>query len=69
MNYTFNVPDMSCNHCKMRIESTLSGSGQVETVEVDLETKKVKVESSLGPKALVELFDEAGYDAELTGTA
>ncbi len=65
MYYKFNVPDMSCNHCKMRIESVLKGNEQVEFVEVDLEGKEVGVESSLEVKELIDLFDEAGYDAEL----
>jgi copper chaperone len=64
MKYTFNVPDMSCNHCKMRIEKTMGDSGKVENLEIDLDSKKVTLESELSAEALIELFDEAGYDAE-----
>ncbi len=64
MKYTFNVPDMSCNHCKMRIEKTMGDSGKVENLEIDLDSKKVSLESDLSAEALIELFDKAGYDAE-----
>lgn len=64
MKYTFNVPDMSCNHCKMRIEKTMSESGKVKDLSIDLQTKKVSLESDLNETDLVKLFDEAGYDAE-----
>ncbi len=64
MKHTFKVPEMSCNHCKMRIEKTMGDSGKVSGVEVDLDSKKVSVESDLSAEALIKLFDEAGYDAE-----
>jgi copper chaperone len=64
MKYTFNVPDMSCNHCKMRIEKTMGDSGKVENLEIDLDSKKVSMESELTADAIIELFDEAGYDAK-----
>ena len=63
MEYTFNVPDMSCNHCKMRIEKAMNDSGQVKELKVDLDRKKVTLESDLSESDLVKLFDGAGYDA------
>ena len=64
MKHTFKVPDMSCNHCKMRIEKTMSESGKVSELNVDLQTKKVSLESDLPAADLIKLFDDAGYDAE-----
>ncbi|HOP62099.1 MAG TPA: heavy-metal-associated domain-containing protein [Spirochaetota bacterium] len=64
MKYSFNVPDMSCNHCKMRIERVMVDSGKVRELHIDLETKKVSLESDLPEAELIKLFDEAGYDAE-----
>ena len=66
MKYTFNVPDMSCNHCKMRIEKTMNESGGVRALQIDLSSKKVSLESDLTEKDLISLFDEAGYDATLS---
>lgn len=63
MKYTFSVPDMSCNHCKMRIEKTMNESGRVKSLNIDLATKKVSLESDLDENELVALFDKAGYDA------
>ena len=64
MKQTFNVPDMSCNHCRMRIEKTMNESGKVKDLNVDLQTKKVTLESDLPTADLIKLFDDAGYDAE-----
>lgn len=63
MKYMFNVPDMSCNHCKMRIEKTMNDSGKIKDLNIDLQTKKVTLESELAEKELIKLFDDAGYDA------
>ncbi len=67
MKYTFNVPDMSCNHCKMRIEKTMNESGKVKSLDVDLASRKVSLESDLDENALIDLFDKAGYDATVSG--
>lgn len=67
MKYTFSVPDMSCNHCKMRIEKAMNGSGKVTGLNIDLQSKKVSLESDLTESDLVKLFDEAGYDAKVSG--
>jgi copper chaperone CopZ len=48
----------------MRIEKTMGDSGKVENLEIDLDSKKVSMESELTADAIIELFDEAGYDAK-----
>lgn len=65
MHYKFNVPDVSCEHCKNRIESTLLAQDSVSSAEVEIEEKTVSVESDLPSDKLIALIDEAGYDAEL----
>lgn len=65
MHYKFNVPDVSCEHCKNRIESTLLAQDSVSSAEVGIEEKTVTVESDLPSDKLIALIDEAGYDAEL----
>ncbi|MGC9311346.1 MAG: heavy-metal-associated domain-containing protein [Sediminispirochaetaceae bacterium] len=65
MKLQFNVPDMSCQHCKHRIEEVVGGCEEVESVNVDLDSKIVRVDSALAPPALIALFDQAGYDASL----
>lgn len=65
MKYTFSVPDMSCSHCKMRIEKAMDESGKVNSLNIDLGAKKVSLESDLSEAEIVSLFDSAGYDAVL----
>jgi len=64
MKHIFNVQEMSCNHCRMRIEKTMSESGKVNELNIDLETKQVTMESELSETDIIKLFDDAGYDAE-----
>ncbi|MDA8278809.1 MAG: heavy-metal-associated domain-containing protein [Actinomycetota bacterium] len=37
------VPDISCAHCKVTIEKSLGGTPGVVWVEVDVDTKAVRV--------------------------
>lgn len=66
MKYIFDVPDMSCNHCKTVIEKQLKSSNIVSDYKVDLNNKKVEVETEESPKKIIELFNEVGYTAKLS---
>ena len=46
MNVVFTVPEISCDHCKDTIESTLNNVESIESVSVDIEKKSVEVISS-----------------------
>ncbi|HEY5388800.1 MAG TPA: copper ion binding protein [Thermoleophilia bacterium] len=48
-----NVPDISCNHCKMAIENAIGALGGVELVAVDVADKSVAID-----------FDEAAVTLE-----
>jgi len=39
-------------------------SGKVKDLNIDLQSKKVILESELSDSELIKLFDNAGYDAE-----
>ncbi|GAK57628.1 heavy metal transport/detoxification protein [Candidatus Vecturithrix granuli] len=41
---TFNVPNISCGHCKMRIEKALRSVSGVSSASAAVATKKVMVE-------------------------
>ena len=59
----YNVPEISCNHCKHSIESEVAQVQGVETVEVDVKAKTVKVVAEpLDNDAIVAAIDEAGYE-------
>ena len=60
---TYNVPDISCDHCKHAIESEVSQVQGVESVDVDVQAKTVTVSGdSLDQAAIVGAIDEAGYE-------
>jgi copper chaperone len=59
---TFNVPDISCNHCKHAIESEVAQLPGVASVDVDVKAKTVTVVAEqLDDQAIVAAIDEAGY--------
>ena len=63
MAIKFNVPEISCDHCKSTIVNTLSNIESIESVDVDIETKDVTLESSneVSLDLVKSLLDEQGY--------
>ncbi|ACM22524.1 MULTISPECIES: heavy-metal-associated domain-containing protein [Thermotoga] len=62
MKYVLNVPDISCNHCKMRISKALDELG-IKDYEVSVEEKKVIVETEDLDSVLKKL-EEIDYPVE-----
>ena len=62
MRLIYEVPDVSCGHCKTAISAEVLQVPGVESVEVDLEAKRVTVAGSeLDDAAVREAISEAGY--------
>lgn len=61
MKHVYSVPDMSCNHCRMRIEKALDASGKAKSWTVDLPGKTVAVESESDSATVAGILAEAGY--------
>lgn len=61
--FVFSVPDISCNHCKMRISKALEAAG-VKEFDVSVESKKVTAEAQDAAKVQA-VIEDAGYDATL----
>jgi copper chaperone len=60
---SYSVPGVSCAHCQRAIEGEVLQVHGVEAVEVDLDTKIVKVSGEpLDAAAIVAAIDEAGYE-------
>ena len=59
-NMTLYVKDMMCNHCVAHVKEALAVEG-VSSVEIDLPTKKVVVETTLSKEQIFELISKAGY--------
>jgi len=60
---TFNIPDMSCGHCKAAVENAVKGVDSAAKVTVDLEKKQAQVDSSASTAALIAALAEEGYPA------
>jgi copper chaperone len=52
---TLNVPDISCEHCERAIKSALEPIGGVQSVDVDIPAKKVKVAYDEGKVTLARI--------------
>ena len=58
------VAGMTCDHCKVAVTGEVMRVPGVDSVDVDLETKLVRVRGTdLNAEAVVAAIDEAGYDA------
>ena len=56
----YNVPDMSCGHCKAAVEKAIEGIGA--SAAVDLDAKTVEV-SGASEQAVIEALKAEGYPA------
>jgi Cu+-exporting ATPase len=59
--YELTVEDMTCGHCVGRVTKSVQALDQDAKVEVDLATKKVKVDSTADLDAIARAIDAAGY--------
>ena len=58
------VPGMTCDHCAVAVTGEVTKVGGVAGVDVDLDTKVVRVHgTAVDAAAVVAAIDEAGYDA------
>jgi copper chaperone CopZ len=61
---TYLVAGMTCDHCKVAVTDEVTKIGGVSSVDVDLDTKLVRVHGTgVDEAAVVAAIDEAGYDA------
>lgn len=62
---SYKVPGMHCGHCEAAVKTEVSQVAGVESVDVDLETKLVRVSGErLSDESLRGAIEEAGYAAE-----
>jgi len=61
----FQVPGMTCGHCKGAVTDELSKINGVTKVDVDLDSKKVTIEFEADVEwgVIVDAVDEAGFEA------
>jgi copper chaperone len=58
---TFNVQDMTCNHCAGAITRAVKEVDADASVAIDVTAKRVEIDSKLAAAALAEAIKEAGY--------
>lgn len=58
---TFNVQDMTCNHCASAITRAVKDVDADAKVEVQVAEKRVNIESKIGAEEFAEAITEAGY--------
>ena len=63
MDLKFNVPEISCDHCKNTIEELLNSQENIDSAVVDVGKKEVFVSSSnqISIDELKTLLDDHGY--------
>ncbi len=55
------VENMTCGHCVSTVTKTLKAVDPHATVDVDLEAKRVRVETRQPLEVLTKALDQAGY--------
>ena len=59
--YELTVEDMTCKHCVGRVTKAVQGIDPAATVNIDLPTKKVRIDSSADLDRIAGAIDGAGY--------
>ena len=61
----YSVPGVSCGHCRAAITEEVAPLAGVESVDVDLDARRVAVRGAeLDDAAIRAAIEEAGYEAE-----
>ena len=59
---TYDIPGISCGHCKAAIEGEVAKVPAVEAVVVDIDARTATVTGETDDAAVRAAIDEAGYD-------
>lgn len=62
--YELQVEGMSCNHCISKVTRSVKKIDDTAKVEIDLATKKVRVESTADLEEVCAAITDAGYPAQ-----
>jgi copper chaperone len=61
-NRVFNVPDISCDHCKRAIEEAVATIPEVDSVVVTVDRRVVEVAGVASDDAVIAAIQLAGYE-------
>ena len=62
--YSINVPDMTCQHCKIKIGNAISNLQEIVSYDIDLKSKQIKIESEIDKQVIIKLIKNEGYHPE-----
>ena len=60
----FDVPDISCDHCKRAIEEAVSAVSEVDSVVVTVDRRVVEVAGAASDETVIAAIGQAGYEVE-----
>lgn len=58
----YDVPEISCDHCKESIEGALDGVAGVDRAQVDVEARTVTVAGDVDDAVVRSSLEDIGYD-------
>lgn len=59
--HTFQIPNMTCGHCVRAVTQAVQVADPAATVQADLATHQVQVDTTAGREAVVAQLMQAGY--------
>ncbi|EAQ12566.1 MULTISPECIES: cation transporter [Maritimibacter] len=62
---TFSIPEMSCGHCKAKIEDAVMDADEGAVIAFDMDAREVEIDSTLDTAALADAIKAAGYETRL----
>lgn len=60
--HVYDVPSISCGHCKAAIEEAVGALDTVSSVVVDVDARTVAVDGTASDDEVTRAIDEAGYE-------
>lgn len=61
MNQTFKVSGMTCGHCVNAVQTAILKTDNTATIQVDLPSGLVSINSKMPRSTIVTVIEEAGY--------
>ncbi|TJZ78182.1 heavy-metal-associated domain-containing protein [Paracoccus hibiscisoli] len=62
---TFNIPNMSCGHCKATVQKTIHAIDPEAQIDFDMASRRITLDSRAKPDDIKAALAAAGYPATL----
>lgn len=59
----YSVPEMSCGHCRAKIEAAVLDADEGAGLDFDMEAREIEIDSVLETSEIVAVMEAAGYPA------